>query len=474
MSIDSVTSTANDLMEHSLPLRSKGSTDPSPDLELIRLTPPFDEADEALLQLKAGLRPLRQRYDEIKMIEAYRAALQPHEKKKQELTHPSTQLIDKLKDVMRAIAEDLDRERGIPRKSAYEHVGELLEFMSIAPKKRSATRAVTRSQTRTETQSVCNYESFKTQESKLTRIQDDICKSSMRCDDQLPERDQTVGKKMAKEKETAKWATEVATDFGEAKKLSAVAETSGIDLQVESVVILHAMIVMINSSRNISLRSTNGIEVLTTKHLMETNLPLRSKGSPGPGDDLTDLSYLYKPTIRHMGSLQRLSDKSQSLESQLEQLDMMDQYRTALEQHREKVRDLSQEHTRLGQERDQIRARLHREEEKMVALARYALQCLDTGVERPCEETNEQFSAFHDALIAYVSCIKSDEEYEHRVKEEAGSWDTVIATNSEGKALYEAAEASSRDLAAERASIWRLLREIEADYCELLDEEFGS
>ena len=70
---------------------------------------------------------------------------------------------------------------------------------------------------------------------------DDICKSAMGCDDQLLERDQTVGKQMVKEKETAKWTTEVATDFGEAKKLSEAAEASGMDPQAERDAILEAI-----------------------------------------------------------------------------------------------------------------------------------------------------------------------------------------------------------------------------------------
>ena len=76
--------------------------------------------------------------------------------------------------------------------------------------------------------------------------------------------------------------------------------------------------------------------------------------------------------------------------------------------------------------------------------------------------------------MAYVSCIESDEEIERQVKEEAESWETVVATQLEGKALYEAAEASGRDLAAERASIQLLLRETEANYWDIVDEEFGS
>jgi len=83
-------------------------------------------------------------------------------------------------------------------------------------------------------------------------------------------------------------------------------------------------------------------------------------------------------------------------------------------------------------------------------------------------------SAMNDALEELIPCNKSNEEYEHRVKEEAGSWESVVATNFEGKALYEAAEASGRDLAAEKASIQLLLRETEANYWDIVDEEFGS
>lgn len=203
---------------------------------LLSLIPPFDdEADEALLELKAGWEPLWQRHDELKMIEAYRGILQPQEKQKQEI-------IDNLKDNMTAIAEDIDRESDTPIKSAFEHVSEPMASMSIAAKNIFATRAVTRSQTRTETQSMCHHKSFKAQEYKLTKVPDDICKSSMGCDDQLLERDQTVGKQMVKEKKTAKWATEVATDFGEAKKLSEAAEASGLDLQAERDVIIEAML----------------------------------------------------------------------------------------------------------------------------------------------------------------------------------------------------------------------------------------
>ena len=89
---------------------------------------------------------------------------------------------------------------------------------------------------------MCHHESsFRSQGSKLTRAPDDICESLIGCDNQLLERDQTVGKYMVKERETAKWATEVATDFGEAKKLSEAAEASGVDLQAERDVILDAM-----------------------------------------------------------------------------------------------------------------------------------------------------------------------------------------------------------------------------------------
>lgn len=83
-----------------------------------------------------------------------------------------------------------------------------------------------------------------------------------------------------------------------------------------------------------------------------------------------------------MRSLQQLYEKAQSLRFQTKQLDMIDQYRVALEQHQEKERDLSQEHTRLEQEQDQNLARFDQEVEKMDALAHRYTQCLNTGSEK--------------------------------------------------------------------------------------------
>ena len=91
-----------------------------------------------------------------------------------------------------------------------------------------------------------------------------------------------------------------------------------------------------------------------------------------------------------MESLRQLCDEIEVFDSQLKQLDMVDEYRIALEQHRKKERDLSQEYTRLGQERDQIRPRLQRAEETMDAWARYALQRLDIGSMVPSKETCER------------------------------------------------------------------------------------
>jgi len=91
-----------------------------------------------------------------------------------------------------------------------------------------------------------------------------------------------------------------------------------------------------------------------------------------------------------MKSLEQLCDEIEVFDSQLKQLDMIDQYRIALEQHKEKERDLSPKHKRLGQERDQIRPRLQRAEETMDAWARYALHRLDTGSMVPSKETHER------------------------------------------------------------------------------------
>lgn len=69
---------------------------------------------------------------------------------------------------------------------------------------------------------------------------------------------------------------------------------------------------------------------------------------------------------------------------------------------------------------------------------------------------------------------ESEGERNRRVTEEADSWGTVTVKHAEGKALYEAAEASGRDLAAEKASLQLLLRENGAKCCELLDKDLES